>query len=741
MNTQAHIEILKRTVPALAWYPTLGAQSAAFLRRKELEGQVSAAELETVLYESQVILGRSIAPVDPGKVRQNTGLVVGYVQSGKTMSFTAVTALARDNGFGLVIILAGTQTNLKEQSEDRLARDLGLEDEHVARAWQHFSNPTLKQKPDIQRSLNLWADSAAPSRLRRAVLVTVLKNVTRLSNLVEMLKGLQLASVPTLVIDDEADQASLNTKVRRGGRSPTYANVLEIKDRLPWHTVLQYTATPQANLLISINDLLSPDFCEPIAAGASYVGGQEYFAHRSPYIEIIPPADQLLSQRAGSTPPQSLIRALKLFLLGIAYEANKGQTDLRSMMVHPSQPTDPHGQFSKWIGRSLDSWRRYFTSKAGLSLLLQDFQETHASLRSTVPDLPDLNALLEHLRYLLDGIKVAEINRSGREDEEFNWRRADYWILIGGQKLDRGFTVKGLTVTYMPRSLGTGNADTLQQRARFFGYKKQYLGLCRVFVTNDVRSAFERYVLHERDMRAELEAMRGKPLKEWYRKFFLPDRLHPTRSNVLSVQFDRLTLGPGRWVKPEALYENASLQQANGDLLRSLRDKWQSAFGSENAGKHERYRDRRKDSSPNVLIDNVPLRTVMEDFFLQFRVADQKEADQRTALMKVIAHRLEKHPDQKASVFLVADLQPGRRSRGKGFELFQGYVPKGASPQSRTYVGDAQLFDSNKFTLHLRMLRVAVPKIGDVDAAWYAARLPDGWDTYQVLFRDKEGKQ
>ena len=107
--------------------------------------------------------------------------------------------------------------------------------------------------------------------------------------------------------------------------------------------------------------------------------------------------------------------------------------------------------------------------------------------------------------------------------------------------MDRGFTVEGLTVTYMPRGPGVGNADTIQQRGRFFGYKRPYLGYCRTYLEQDVLSAFEEYVEHEEEMRRQLQQVRdsGSPLSDWKRAFVLSPALRPCRSNVIQYDYAR----------------------------------------------------------------------------------------------------------------------------------------------------------------------------------------------------------
>ncbi len=135
--------------------------------------------------------------------------MVGYVQSGKTLSFETVIALARDNGFGMVIVLAGTKNNLLDQSEERLKKDFGIDDgdDH----WYHLHNPTLAVKGQIESRLTAWRKKPT----KKALLITVLKHGGHLEKLASVFKGLALNTVPTLIIDDESDQASLNTKAAR----------------------------------------------------------------------------------------------------------------------------------------------------------------------------------------------------------------------------------------------------------------------------------------------------------------------------------------------------------------------------------------------------------------------------------------------------------------------------------------------------------------------------------------------
>src|SRR5262249_36842859 len=154
---------------------------------------------------------------------------------------------------------------------------------------------------------------------------------------------LNLERVPTLVIDDEGDQAGLNTLVRRGQRSTTYRRLSDVKDSLPHHVFLQYTATPQAPLLINIIDFLSPSFAEVLTPGDDYTGGSEFFSRRANLVRSIPIAEIPTANNPLNAPPQSLLQAMRLFFIGVAVHIITNDPEPnRSMMVHPTRLTTGH---------------------------------------------------------------------------------------------------------------------------------------------------------------------------------------------------------------------------------------------------------------------------------------------------------------------------------------------------------------------------------------------------------------
>ena len=156
--------------------------------------------------------------------------------------------------------------------------------------------------------------SPCQRQLSKTVLITVMKQYQNLDHLIDLARALNLRGVSALIIDDEADQASLNNEVSAGTQSSTYQRILDLRLLLPSHTLLQYTATPQAPLLINIIDTLSPNFVEVLEPGADYTGGQRFFGDQQ-LVRIIPTAQVPTRTNQLQAPPDTLLEALRIFLL------------------------------------------------------------------------------------------------------------------------------------------------------------------------------------------------------------------------------------------------------------------------------------------------------------------------------------------------------------------------------------------------------------------------------------------
>lgn len=653
-------------------------------------------ESEDRLLDEAVSVLASCAP-PAGEEGAETGLVVGYVQSGKTMSFTTVTALARDNGYAIVVVIAGTSIPLLRQSTDRLHEDLRL-GTRPDRKWLHIES-SADQTPAVRQSLKDaiedWRDSFVPPSQKRTILITTMKDHRHLKKVTKALSALDLDGLPALVIDDEGDQASLNAAVLKQRESTTYSRIKALRDALPHHSYLQYTATPQAPLLINIIDTLSPRFAEVLTPGPDYVGGKHFFRDHPELVEIIP-GDEL-AHAGASEPPESLKEAMRLFFVGVAagYIRDEGRGN-RSMMIHPSQRTAGHREYLDWATAISTTWQALLDRSGSYpedrAELLEEFRGAHSKLAETVADLPAFEEIEGYLHFAIRKTVIEEVNAASGPTPEVRWRQHYPWILVGGQAMDRGFTVEGLTVTYMPRGIGVGNADTVQQRARFFGYKRRYLGYCRVFLEQEARVAYERYVEHEEDVRRRLIAHRatGAPLSEWRRAFFLDELLKPTRQTVLDLAYSRASAdGEGDWYVTKVPHGDPHAAQANRGVVRSFLTQL-AMHEDEGAPERTEYQRHR-------IATDVPLRAAMEGLLTSFHVTHPTDSSEMLLLQVLLSERLEEEPGMTCTVYQMSSgiaRERGLNPREQILNLFQGAVPPKATAQHQVgdvYPGDREI--------------------------------------------------
>lgn len=258
----------------------LGKCFESFVDRQKSKG-ITAQGVANLREETMDILAHC-NPHDAIGNDETTHLVVGYVQSGKTMSFTGLTALAHDNGYRIVVYFAGTKLNLLKQTSERLEKDLIKSSSLGKNAYKIHKDPTVGEAEDIIGHLSMTS--------KPTILIPILKHYDHIKHLKEIFEmedfKQAMAGETVLIIDDEADQASLNSYGRSNSKnvgdeedetSATYDAILKLRAILPGNTYVQYTATPQANILISMQDILSPKSHTLLTPGEGYICGKKYF--------------------------------------------------------------------------------------------------------------------------------------------------------------------------------------------------------------------------------------------------------------------------------------------------------------------------------------------------------------------------------------------------------------------------------------------------------------------------------
>ena len=676
------------------WQPVfLGDGELQRLLARKLSNDEAAQR--SIRENSLNILSKCIDPQD-GDAPSRTGLVVGHVQSGKTMSFTAVAAAAHDNGFRSVVVIAGSSLNLAEQNRDRLADDLDIRSPF--RPWYRRHNPTTAQLDQLRSPLVGWDSESGRGK---TLLLTSLKHYRHVQNLGEVLEALGDAAAPMLIVDDEADQISLNTRVNQGEHSANYAQILSLRDRAPRHTYLQYTATPQANIFIPLWDRLSPEFCEILEPGDGYVGGHRVFIERGD--DLIRTIDHSDLDRADELvdPPESLFEALRIFFLGVAQGiVEYQQTGVepsppnRSMMVHPSHRQNSHQVFYNWITTCKDSWHRLLQdpSDPDHGPLLETFRAAYDDIRSTdrFGTLAPFESLMAVIPQWIGQTQVREVNaRVDRTDWSTEWGTEYPWILVGGQNLDRGFTVEGLTVTYMPRSIGTGQADTIQQRARFFGYKASYEDLCRVYVGADAKRAFEVYVRHEQSMRDFLERRKDRLNDASIpREFELDPQLRPTRRQVLVQNPDRYILKYG-WLAQQAPLERVRRSRQNGELVDTYLFQHGGTTASDNVP-WIHAPDQIRNDHRHAICSGITLRDIYENLLVNIILPDPEEHTEWQVAMSMISNALDEHDGLEASIIQMRPESEPFRGLDDNRRIKQVFAGAYPGNQPYAYAGDRE---------------------------------------------------
>lgn len=542
------IELLSDAFNHNSFAPVVGESTLELLDR--LKPNLGEEGIQTLKNEAVEILSHCTNP----KLKETqavTTLAVGYVQSGKTMSFTVLSSLAHDNGFRVIIYFTGTKNNLLEQTNKRLKKDLINEGANREK-FKLFSNPTNRDILQISNNLKI---STCPT-----ILITVLKHHKHISTLANIFGNSslkkELGYSGVLIIDDEADQASLNGYAFKNSKSEdweedeftkTYSMILKLKTSLPNHSYVQYTATPQGPLLISILDLLSPKHHTVLTPGKTYTGGKTFFKDE-PGLIIPIPGKEVYSYKRNDLKecPDSLVNALQLHFMSVAIVVSIAKKEkYLSMMVHADKEQKASEKFYGWVQGLRESWAQVIErGELDLGYLeLRDsfkgnYEEAIKLYKAHNIEYPEFEMIWSQIRDIILDTNIELLiskNKKQGESTEIDWDGNRSHILVGADMLNRGFTIENLATTYMPRNSSSKSvADTIQQRCRFFGYKQKYLYSCRVFLPEEVITEYSEYVDHEEEMRKWLQE--NKSLEEVERLLLISDNLSATRKNILSKE-------------------------------------------------------------------------------------------------------------------------------------------------------------------------------------------------------------
>jgi Z1 domain len=487
-----------------------------------LSGRVSLSDeaLESVDLRSDRIMSLLSKPgADEIRTR---GLVLGYVQSGKTTSFMSVIAKAADRGYRMFVVLSGITDSLRSQTQARLDEILVGEERQ---RWHWLTEPDHDFAYSPLNAANLLRDNSS-----RAIAV-VKKNPYRLRRLAAFLDGAGdtiLKSCPILLIDDEADQATID--VGKRGRVSRINSLIRRILAKPKVGYVAYTATPFANLLVNpleYEGLYPRHFIVDLGRPKGYFGAEKIFGRDlldvtdevaddpMDVVRLVPDAD-VTGVRPSSrnavhtwqaTVPDSLAEALRWFLLATAARrVRDGRSDHSTMLIHTSMLTAAHQGMRECVGRYLANVARDINADdpATFASFEQQWHDETARVPAAAENLPDVPwaDVRSRLVDVVADLRVFVDNHLSTERLTYPKGEPRTAVVIGGNTLSRGLTLEGLVCSYFVRSATA--YDTLLQMGRWFGYRAGYSDLVRIWMTAELAGWFFDLATVEAEIRQQV---------------------------------------------------------------------------------------------------------------------------------------------------------------------------------------------------------------------------------------------
>ncbi|KWA80296.1 endonuclease [Burkholderia ubonensis] len=621
------------------------------------------------------ILGHLQDPLSEGTTWSRRGLVIGHVQSGKTANYTGLIARAADAGYKFIIVIAGIHNNLRKQTQERIdkafiGRSSAPEDRRKKIGVgldTGYPHPATLTNVNEDFNKNTAAKSGWKiNDFSKPIILVIKKNVATLTSLHNWLKELnadaasdgRISDVPMLLIDDEADNASINTNKEDLDPTQTNAMIRRILGLFAKSCYVGYTATPFANIFINPDaysndvreELFPRDFIYCLDAPTTYFGAEKVFLNEETSQTVVRPIDDCEDlipythkrDHPITEMPPSLYKAMDAFLVARAIRNLRGQANRHcSMMVNVSRFVPVQRAVRDFLSlrekRIREAVRANYkmpesVSSANIYMrgLKQAFDDEFASTGFTWDQVKaELDGVFEHLYLYVINSKSDEVLDFTRYEKEGIGLTA---IAVGGLSLSRGLTIEGLTVSYMYRN--TKMYDALMQMGRWFGYRPGFEDLCRVYLSNDSINWYSHIAFAAEELTLQVKSMRRDGVSP--RRFGLyvmahPDSLLVTATNKMR-DGERVKLRQnlsGRIMESYIVSTDPSVNEANFALIEQC---WREGFGGrspENTGKGVIFRE----------VDSEQI----EDFLLAFR-AHSDFADRKRDIAAYLRALFEKYP-------------------------------------------------------------------------------------------------
>lgn len=626
------------------------------------------------------ILGHLQDPLSDGASWSRRGLVIGHVQSGKTANYTGLIARAADAGYKFIVVIAGIHNNLRKQTQQRIdeafigrssdPQDRGNIGVGLTPGYPHPATLT-----NVNEDFNKSTAANSGWKINdfsKPIILVIKKNVKTLKELHNWLKALnakgndRISDVPMLLIDDEADNASINTNKADVDPTQTNAMIRSILGLFAKSCYVGYTATPFANIFINPDayddrvreELFPRDFIYCLDAPTTYFGAEKVFLDETTSESIVRPIDDCeefiphvhkLDHHVKELPP-SLYRAIDEFIVARAIRNLRGQKNRHcSMMINLSRFVPVQKSVRDFISLRISKIKDAVLANCAMpevvssrNVFMQDLKDVFDTEygKSGVAWKEVKTALPE----VFDNLQLYVIN--SKSDEVLDYSRYEKdgtgltAIAVGGLSLSRGLTIEGLTVSYMYRN--TRMYDTLMQMGRWFGYRPGFEDLCRVHLSRDSINWYSHIAEASEELVQQVKRMRRDRLSP--KDFGLYVRSHP--DSLLITAANKMRTGQtvvveqsfsGRLLESYIVSIDRDVNTRNFDLIS---DQWEGGFGGRACESTEK----------GFIFRDVPINVVV-DFLVKFE-CHSNFAGQKSALVEYIERIAKNRP--LADVLLIS---------------------------------------------------------------------------------------
>lgn len=534
------------------------------------------------------------------------GMVIGHVQSGKTANYLGLIAKAADAGYRVIVVVAGIHENLRSQTQSRIDHGFlgwdtgqGLQRRGMVRVGvgkldgRRTPASFTTSRRDFHRGTADQVNIPLANMLEPAVFV-VKKHPSTLDNLINWLEAQEVRDSPLLVIDDEADNASINIKYQKDQISRINDQIRKLLTLFPRSGFIGYTATPFANIFIDPDsedemrqsDLFPRHFIYALDRPSNYFGANEVFSPMSdvdegdggPHVRFIKDNEDTLPivHRKELNPdqlPPSMRRALATFIVASAIRNLRGDFRAhRSMLINVSVYTDVQTRVALRVREMLQEFRNALRVHGGRGATdaraSPVVRELYSAWNDEYRSAAEWDSVFPHLLEAVGPMNVIEINSRSPDRLQYSAHPDGASVIaVGGYSLSRGMTLEGLIVSYFLRN--SRMYDTLMQMARWFGYRSRYEDLCRIWMPRMAAEWYAHIAESIEELTADIREMRARgatPLD-----FGLRVRSHPDALMATS----RVKRGAGTEVVftldlARKFIETSHLPADNGVLGRNL---------------------------------------------------------------------------------------------------------------------------------------------------------------------------